>query len=76
MVSNHIKPLSAEQSLYLTENRLDWVKLWTVRHIPDRHDIEIIVLELHSPFPMHSKVVHKESKWLVSVVAPQLLKIA
>ena len=75
MIGKCTKPLPAEKSLDLAENRFNWVELRTVWHIPDGHNIEIIVLGLHCPLFMNSEIIHEESKWLVSIVTPQLLQI-
>ena len=57
-VGDHVEPLSAEQSLDLTEHRFDRVELRTVRHVPDRHDVEGLILGLHRLVSVHSEVVH------------------
>ena len=68
-----IEPFSAVMSLYLTEACLDGIEVRTVRNIINRHDVERSVMRLNISLLVNTKLIHKQRKWLVTVLLPQLL---
>ena len=64
LVHESVQPLVAVQPLHLRENRLYGIKLWAVRHVEQRGDLEVFVVLLHFACPMNRCTIEEQSKGL------------
>ena len=64
LIDQAVQPLSTKFSLYLGEDRLNWVKFGTVRHVPDWLHVELRKAPFDFFRTMDLQIVHKDSKRL------------